>query len=529
VVAEVSLKAHLKYLVLPGVVVAAAFALHGGMYEGPFLRASAHVAALAALMYAIFAWTARWPVVRAIIGILIAGEILVRVAYGSSISIIVLMSVVNTNPYLTSSFLLEYAAECLILILFVVAVTWAPVPKHSRLTAAATVLGIGYLAVPMFEGSDGVFGSDIFKGHRQTARARGFSDAYARFDYVVSHMSRRFPPMSWVVAIPDTVQFARLAEDSESSWSDVSASARSPRLLVLGIGESLRAANLSLYGYFRQTTPELVRRSNEIHIYKHAYAGGTNSWNALPAMLTLFQGSPDFSKSIMYLARDAGYKTYWLSNHPKYSAYDFSISAIANQADHVYFAADEFGDGAYDEVLVPKLEKILRDAADDDDRHLVVVHFMGSHLRFHERYPESFSRFTGGAKELDRYDNSVLYSDFVQDQVLDLVQKYGAEYLFFADHGLGHPEGAYPLKHDVRETPAVDSLHVPFFATSKEALRFDADDTVSLFFFECVFARWSGISARALEERDYCDSSLGQSDITFLDSNVRINTQGVFN
>jgi glucan phosphoethanolaminetransferase (alkaline phosphatase superfamily) len=524
-----SLKIHPKYFVLPAAVFAAALALHGGMYEGPMVRASAHVAALAILIYAIFAWTARWRVVRAVIGLLIAGEILVRVAYGSSISIIVIMSVVNTNPYLTSSFLLEYAAECLLLVLFILAVTWAPVPKQTKLTLAATVLGISYLVVPMFEGSEGVFASDVFKGHRQTARARGFSDTYARFDYAISHMSRRFPPLNWVVAIPDTVQFARLAEDSESSWSDVSVSEYSPRLLVLGIGESLRANNLSLYGYSRETTPALVRRSSDLYIYNRAYAGGTNSWNALPAMLTLFQGRPDFSKSIMYLADDAGYKTYWLSNHPKYSAYDFSISAIADQANHVYFAADEFGDGSYDEVLVPKLEKILRDAADDDDRHLIVVHFMGSHLRFHERYPESFSRFTGGAKDLDRYDNSVLYSDFVQDQVLDLVQQYGAEYLFFADHGLGHPEGEYPLKHDVRETPAVDSLHVPFFATSEEALRFDADDTVSLFFFECVFARWAGISARALQERDYCDSSLNQNDVTFLDSNVQINTQGVFN
>ncbi len=527
--ASSSLREHLKYLVLPVAVVAAAIALHRGIFEHSILRAGAHVAALAVLMYAIFALSARWRIVRAIIGLLIATEILVSVAYESSISIIVLMSVINTTQYVTASFLSESAVECLLLICFVLVVTWAPVPRSPHLTLAISLAGFGYLFLPVFEGPEGAFSSDTFKGHRQTARARGFSDSYAQFDYVVSHMARRFPPMSWVVAIPDTIQFSKLAEDSESSWSDVSTSQNSPRILVLGIGESLRAANLSLYGYPRETTPELVRRSSDLYVFNRAYAGGTNSWSALPAMLSLFDGRPDFSKSIMYLAADAGYKTYWLSNHPKYSPYDFSISTIAEQAGHVYFAADEFGSGSYDEVLVPKLEKILHDAARDTDRHLVVVHFMGSHQRFHERYPESFHRFDGGEIRLDRYDNSVLYTDFVQNQVLDLVQEYGVEYLFFADHGLGHPDGENPLRHDVRNSPSLESLHVPFFATSNSNLRFGAGDTLSLFYFECIFARWAGITASALEERDYCDSSLAQKDVTFLDSNVIINTRAVPN
>ncbi len=514
----------LRYLVLPVAVFAAALALHGSAFAEVPLRTSAHVVALSILLYAIFALTSRWRPVRAIIGVLIASEILVRVSYGSSISIIVLMSVVNSTTYLTSSFLLEHAVETLLLVLFIVAVTWGPVLQDKRLTLAATALGVTYLVVPVFEGPEGLFESDDFKGHRQTARARGFSDGYAKFDYVVADMARRFSPLNWVVALPDTIQYARLTESAGSSWSDVSVSEDSPRIIVLGIGESLRASHLSLYGYHRETTPELVRHSSDLNVYQRAYSGGTNSWSGLPAMLTLFNGRPDFSRSVLYLAEDAGYKTYWLSNHPKYSPYDFSIAAIAGQAGHVYFAADEFGDGAFDAVLVPKFEEILRNAAKDTGRHLIVIHYMGSHLRFHERYPESFGRFGDGEDELDRYDNSILYSDGVQGRVLDLVQKYNAEYLFFADHGLGDPEGDYPLKHDVRVRPDLDSLHVPFFTTSNGDLRFGAEDAVSLFFFECIFSRWSGISARALEESDYCDSSLARDDITFLDANVRINT-----
>ena len=519
------LSRYLKYLVLPGAAVAGAASLHSDTFEGPILRASAHVIALAILIYAIFAWTAKWRSVRLIIGIVIACEILVRAAYGTSISIIVIMSVINTTPYIVFSFLFEYAAACLLLILFITIVTWGPVPKDPRINIAAAVLGVSYLVLPLFEGEESVFSTDVFKGHRQTARARGYSDDYARFEYVVAHMSRRFPPLSWATALPDTVQFARLAENTGSSWGSVSVSEESPRLLVVGIGESLRAANLSIYGYTRETTPNLSHRLADLNVYPRAYAAGTNTWNSLPATLTMFDSRPDFSKSFLRLAEDAGYRTYWLSNHPRHSAYDFSVSAIAGQASHVYFAADEFGDGAYDEVLIPKLVNLLHEAAKDNGRHLIVLHFMGSHLRFHERYPESFARYSGGEKKLDRYDNSIVYSDFVQGQVLDLIHEHGAEYLFFSDHGLGHPDGDYPLKHDLRATPKVDSLRIPFFATTNDRLRLDADKPVSLFYFECLFARWAAVSAPALEDEDYCNSSLDQEYITYLDSNVSINTR----
>jgi heptose-I-phosphate ethanolaminephosphotransferase len=520
-------KSHLHYLILPAAVFAAALTLHSDMYAGSALRAIAHVVALAILMYAIFAWTAGWRLVRGIIGVAIALEILVHVTFGSSISIIVIMSVLNTTPGEASSFVTEYALEYLLLTFFVLAVTWGPVLKHTKLNLAAAVLGVGYLVVPMLSLSDGLFSTETYLGHRQTARARVYSDTYAKFDYVVFQMSQRFSPLSWIRAIPDTIQFANLSGGTESSWGDVSAGENSPKILVIGIGESLRAANLSIYGYSRETTPRLSRRSSELDIYTHAYSAGTNTWNSLPASLTLFGARPDFGKSILRLAEDAGYKTYWLSNQTRFSTYDFSVSSIADQAGHVYFVSDEFEDDMHDEVLVPKLAEILRAAADDDNRHLVVLHFMGSHLRFHERYPESFAKFTGGSKELDRYDNSVLYTDFVQDQVLDLVQEYGGEYLFFADHGLGDPEGEYSLKHDLRPTPGAESLHVPFFTTRNEGLRISPDDTVSLFFLECIFARWAGISAPALDDADYCRSSLDRQDITFLDSSVTINTRAV--
>jgi len=267
---------------------------------------------------------------------------------------------------------------------------------------------------------------------------------------------------------------------------------------------------------------------NKLYIYKNVYSAGTCTWNSVPAMFTKVDFktmSPDLSKSIIHLAKDAGYKTYWISNQPKSTQWDFSVTAIAKQADHTFFFVDDrYGKIRfnYDEILLPKLISILKNRK-QNEKILIVLHFRGSHMNFKDRYPPKFSKFKGNKnrieKLLNQYDNSIFYTDYVLYNVIKIVNKYGGKFIFFSDHGLGNPKGPIPFKHDVREKPNIDSINVPLISNTD--LNLDFIKPIDLFYFECIFSKWSKITANELNEK-YCSKLNNERNILFFDTNLRL-------
>ncbi len=170
--------------------------------------------------------------------------------------------------------------------------------------------------------------------------------------------------------------------------------------------------------------------------------------------------------------------------------------------------------------MIPKLLSVLKERK-KSERILVVLHFYGSHMNFKDRYPETYDRFKGGTskleKEIDAYDNSVLFTDYVLSQALKISSKYNAKFIYFSDHGLGNPNGEMPLKHDVRKNPDIDSIHVPLISNTDLHL----NDPVNLFYFECIFSKWSGISSQELSD-SYCKNAESEKKITFYDANLNL-------
>ena len=154
-----------------------------------------------------------------------------------------------------------------------------------------------------------------------------------------------------------------------------------------------------------------------------------------------------------------------------------------------------------------------------DEKVLIVLNFYGSHAGFKDRYPEGYEKFQGINRRLDQYDNTVLYTDYILSQTLDISSKYGAKFIYFSDHGLANHQGDMPLKHDVRDNPHIDSMRVPLISNSD--LNIDTNNVTNLFYFECIFSDWSGISAKELGG-DYCKESLGDKRITFYDSQLKL-------
>ncbi|MDE2137776.1 MAG: phosphoethanolamine transferase [Gammaproteobacteria bacterium] len=229
---------------------------------------------------------------------------------------------------------------------------------------------------------------------------------------------------------------------------------------VLIVGESARRASWSAYGYARPTTPFLDRLRHEggLFLLSDAMADANLTEYAVPLILTgltpreVAESHP-FTGTLLDLAKEAGYSTAWLVNQ------DMSVStSIGVTADHLEYPPDLhegfFGRRSLDEVLLPAYRRELMRAG---RARLIGMHVMGSHWEYYLRYPKSFQRFGSPQRQslltsrttsralipdlADTYDDSVLYTDWFFEQVIEAAQTLPvpATVTFVPDHGEASP------------------------------------------------------------------------------------------
>lgn len=226
------------------------------------------------------------------------------------------------------------------------------------------------------------------------------------------------------------------------------------------IGESINRNNWSLYGYARPTSPQLDARQGHLVVFKDVLSASSNTVGAFRHMLTARDlGNSlddDAEPSVTLLAKEVGYKTFWISNqHDRYINNRF-----AQEAD-VTFLPNSGGrrsDRSLDERLLPAWEAALSDPA---PKKLIIVHLLGAHPHYDQRRPAEFKAFNGVADSVtaqmrkigrlpwivaqrNEYDNALLYHDHVVSSLLDgfMRKKAGqtSAFLYTSDHGqdVGH-------------------------------------------------------------------------------------------
>lgn len=217
---------------------------------------------------------------------------------------------------------------------------------------------------------------------------------------------------------------------------------------VLVIGETARPDRWGVYGAARDTTPRLMARQGLI-AFTDAVSGAAATRESVPMILTAHRAAD--APSLPGAFRQAGFRTDFLSNQGAAGTHETPVAVLARESDGVQFvnAVDYRGRGALDGELLPRLRAVL---ARNAPRQFIVLHTLGSHLNYAHRYPGEFERFKPALQpeqtpnvwnaeqsELLRnaYDNSVLYTDWLLDQVIGELQALGAEatLTFVADHG----------------------------------------------------------------------------------------------
>ena len=132
---------------------------------------------------------------------------------------------------------------------------------------------------------------------------------------------------------------------------------------VLIIGESHSKYHNQLYGYPRETSPRLQKRvkAGSLAVFTDAVAPHSFTIYSVPKLLTFaaHDRPENFWElaNIFDLAKSAGFKTFWLCNHPAYADNGMPYSVITRRADVIKHSSPGNIQN-YDETLLP----LYRDA-----------------------------------------------------------------------------------------------------------------------------------------------------------------------
>lgn len=222
-----------------------------------------------------------------------------------------------------------------------------------------------------------------------------------------------------------------------------------PRLLVIIVGETVRAQNWGLNGYARDTTPQL--RALDVVNFSDVRACGTATEVSLPCMFSAV-GRRDYDEdrihqqeSLLHVFSHAGVGTLWRDNQT-------GCKGVCEGLPFQQWNAAEIPtlckDGlCFDEILLHDLQKDI-DAAKGD--LVLVLHPLGNHgPSYHLRYPERFRQFTPtcdsaelgdcSAEQItNSYDNAVLYGDHFVAETIRLLSRQrdrDTALLYVSDHG----------------------------------------------------------------------------------------------
>ena len=217
--------------------------------------------------------------------------------------------------------------------------------------------------------------------------------------------------------------------------------------IVFVLGESVRASNLGINGYYRNTTPQLKGIKNLVS-FTNVYTPLTYTGISVPQILSnkSILNKEDSSSffSVYSILNKTDFNTSWIGNQTPEKSYSFFINENKNVE-----LIDKFHDvfsfrKKLDEELLPFFESKFKSPT----KKFITLHMIGSHWWYESRYPDKFRKFTPvidskhipslSKKQLiNSYDNTILYLDDFLSKVISIIEKPDTKtvLIYLSDHG----------------------------------------------------------------------------------------------
>lgn len=285
---------------------------------------------------------------------------------------------------------------------------------------------------------------------------RFVKDANMGEGVISPHMKTMLPAQrlyySYLITQHDLQQYEAIARQLGSTQVKILSNQSQIKNVVLILGESLGRNHMSLYGYPLPTTPLLdsLHQQEELVKFTNVICSSLYTSQSIQRIMSFFNNESDQKwyhyNNLIDVMKAGGYKTFWISNQEMIGVYGNYVASIGRRCDDVYFnnkrnSIDErYGD--FDGDLVPVLKEKLQDSS---EKKFIVLHFMGSHPLYRNRYPDSFNIFHAddesipydrSAKEMAaEYDNTVLYNDYVMNEIIQTLKEKESILIYLSDHG----------------------------------------------------------------------------------------------
>lgn len=216
--------------------------------------------------------------------------------------------------------------------------------------------------------------------------------------------------------------------------------------IVLVIGESARADHFSLNGYHRKTNFRLEKRNNLISL-PNMYSEYTYTNRSIPHMLTRADSVNEnlafTESSFISLFNKCGYRTEWISNQDPADSYIYFM----NECDTIIYAHPEKSVYNYnewiDEDLLPFVGNTMLKKF---PKNLFILHTIGSHWYYNNHFTKEFETYKPITRSriisqnspeeiINSYDNTIVYTDYFLDKIIEKLEKKNALMIYISDHG----------------------------------------------------------------------------------------------
>lgn len=274
-----------------------------------------------------------------------------------------------------------------------------------------------------------------------------------------------------------------------------------PINVVLILGESTRAASMHCYGFALPTTPKLdeLRSRGEIAVFTDVVSPSNATIASTQAMLTFYTNEQDKEQwheypDLVSVMKHGGFTTAWVTNQEcsggpwsVQQLFGSAADTLTGNAYRLHQTNDMFLSDSlfYDERILPNLLSFEQIAPKHRrPRGLFsVVHLMGSHAGYANRYPASFARFRakdipgtlaeGRKTKIAEYANSVLYNDHVVAEIFKRYSRSHSIVIYVSDHGetlfddKRHPDFAGHAGNTLPD----NVVRIPFIVYMSDSLR----------------------------------------------------------
>lgn len=263
--------------------------------------------------------------------------------------------------------------------------------------------------------------------------------------------------------------------------------------IVFILGESTNRNHMGVYGYALPTTPNLqeLKDRRELIVYDDVISPHSTTIAVLSKLFTFcnFESDRDWYEysNLIDVMNAAGYKTFWLSNQESSGIWGNVAQIYAQHSQKHEFTRlrDSREDyGIVDGELFPLIDRAL---AERSDKNFFVVHLMGAHGAYYNRYPYAFTKFNKDDIALNvdddkravvaQYDNAVYYNDYIVSGIIDKFRDDETLVVYISDHG----EAVYDengFAGHIEENPNRHMIEIPLMFWTSEKFRAKYPDKV---------------------------------------------------